>query len=128
MNNAQDEKGHVMSVQLPPTGARGWELAKHARRLTGISAGFSYALYRLLGGRRRVLGLPLLLLTTVGARSGQHRRAMLQCYPDGEEAWLIVASLAGSASHPAWLRNLVEHPDQGRLARDGLSRDKLGAR
>ena len=101
-----------MSVELPPTGTRGWEIPKPARRLAGVTSGFSYALYRLLGGRTRVLGLPLLLLTTVGARSGQRRRTMLQCYPEGDVAWLVVASLAGSASHPAWLRNMVKHPDQ----------------
>ena len=101
-----------MSVVLPPSGTRGWEIPEPARRLTGFTSGFGYALYRLLGGRTRVLGLPLLLLTTVGAKSGQRRRAMLQCYPEGEEAWLVVASLAGSASHPAWLRNLLKHPDQ----------------
>ncbi len=101
-----------MSVELPPNGTRGWEMPKPARRLTGVTSGFSYALYRLLGGRARVFGLPLLLLTTVGAKSGRRRRAMLQCYPEGDEAWLVIASLAGSASHPAWLLNMVKHPDQ----------------
>ena len=101
-----------MSVELPPTGTFGWKIPKPARRLTSRASGFGYALYRLLGGRTRVLGLPLLLLTTVGARSGRRRRIMLQCYPEGDEAWLVVASGAGSASHPAWLRNMAKHPDE----------------
>jgi deazaflavin-dependent oxidoreductase (nitroreductase family) len=33
-------------------------------------------------------------------------------FPDGDDAWLVVASNAGAASHPAWFHNLARHPDQ----------------
>ena len=54
---------------------------------------------------------PLLLLTTVGAKSGQKREAHLTAFPDGD-GWLVVASRGGSAGHPAWYLNMARHPDQ----------------
>jgi deazaflavin-dependent oxidoreductase (nitroreductase family) len=33
-------------------------------------------------------------------------------FPDGEDAWLVVASAGGSAHHPAWYHNIATHPDQ----------------
>ena len=33
-------------------------------------------------------------------------------FPEGDDAWLIVASRNGAAAHPAWLYNLAAHPDQ----------------
>jgi deazaflavin-dependent oxidoreductase (nitroreductase family) len=40
-------------------------------------------------------------------------------FPEGDEAWLIVASANGAASHPAWLYNLAAHPDQVEIEVDG---------
>jgi deazaflavin-dependent oxidoreductase (nitroreductase family) len=63
---------------------------------------------------RRFRGFPLLMLTTVGARTGQPRRTVLGHFDDpaNPRAWVIVASAAGSARHPAWYFNLAKHPDQ----------------
>ncbi len=55
-------------------------------------------------------GRPLLLLTTIGAKSGQHRTTPLMYVPDGERL-LIIASNAGAVAHPAWYRNLLAHPE-----------------
>ena len=52
---------------------------------------------------------PLLLLTTMGAKSGQPRTTPMMYIPDGEHL-LVVASNAGAPSHPDWYRNLVAHP------------------
>ena len=57
-------------------------------------------------------GMDLLYLTTVGAKSGEKRQSTVARFPDGEDAWLVVASAAGSARHPAWYHNIAEHPDQ----------------
>jgi len=66
-------------------------------------------IYRLFGGR----GVPnLLLLTTTGARSGEPRTTPVRRFDDGDGRWLVVASAQGSARHPAWLHNLVAHPDE----------------
>ncbi len=72
---------------------------------------FNDAIYFILRGRR-LSGLPLLRLTTVGARSGQPRRSTLGYFEDGGPAWVIVGSAGGAAKHPAWVYNIAKHPDQ----------------
>jgi deazaflavin-dependent oxidoreductase (nitroreductase family) len=54
-------------------------------------------------------GVPTLLLTTRGRKSGLRRRTALIYGRDGER-YLVVASVGGSPEHPAWYLNLVEHP------------------
>jgi deazaflavin-dependent oxidoreductase (nitroreductase family) len=56
--------------------------------------------------------MDLLYLTTVGAKTGQKRQSAVARFPDGEDAWLVVASAGGSAHHPAWYHNIAAHPDQ----------------
>jgi deazaflavin-dependent oxidoreductase (nitroreductase family) len=55
-------------------------------------------------------GAPLLLLHTVGARSGQPRMNPMMYLQDGER-YLVFASKAGADSHPDWYYNLKAHPD-----------------
>ena len=52
---------------------------------------------------------PRLLLTTIGARSGQPRTTPMMYIRDGDHL-LVVASNAGAPTHPDWYRNLVAHP------------------
>jgi deazaflavin-dependent oxidoreductase (nitroreductase family) len=59
-----------------------------------------------------MMGFPIILLTTTGARTGQERTHVLGGFPDGEDAWLVVASKSGAATHPAWFINLAKNPDQ----------------
>lgn len=54
-------------------------------------------------------GSSLILLTTVGARSGKRRTSPLGFVPDGEDL-LIVASAGGAPKHPAWYHNLLTEP------------------
>jgi deazaflavin-dependent oxidoreductase (nitroreductase family) len=55
-------------------------------------------------------GRPVLLLTTVGAKSGTIRTTPLVYTTDGNK-WVIVASKGGSDSHPAWYLNLLANPN-----------------
>jgi deazaflavin-dependent oxidoreductase (nitroreductase family) len=55
-------------------------------------------------------GLPTLLLTTRGRKSGKLRRTALIYGRDGDN-YLIVASNGGAADHPLWYLNLVEQPE-----------------
>ena len=55
-------------------------------------------------------GVPTLLLTTRGRKSGQLRRTPLIYGRDGDD-YLIVASLGGAEHHPAWYLNLVDEPE-----------------
>lgn len=50
-------------------------------------------------------GVPTLLLTTIGRRSGQPRRTALIYGQDGDR-YLVVASNGGAAEHPLWYGNL----------------------
>jgi deazaflavin-dependent oxidoreductase (nitroreductase family) len=55
-------------------------------------------------------GRPLLLLTTVGRRTGQARTTPMMYVPDGDRL-LVIASNAGAVKHPDWFNNLVANPD-----------------
>lgn len=51
----------------------------------------------------------LMLLTTVGARSGEERVSPLMYHRDGER-YVVVASKAGAPDNPAWYHNLKANP------------------
>ncbi len=55
-------------------------------------------------------GLPTLLLTVVGRKSGAKRTVALVFMQDGEEM-VVVGSLAGYDTHPAWCLNITANPD-----------------
>jgi len=76
-------------------------------------------------------GVPTLLLTTTGRRSGTPRTTPLIYARDGDD-YLVVASMGGAPQHPNWYRNLqadssariqvlADHLDEA-LARLGYSR------
>lgn len=69
-------------------------------------------LYRWSGGRigARMANLPVLLLETVGRRTGAPRTNALTYLPRGEDC-IVVASLLGEPKHPAWYLNLVARPE-----------------
>lgn len=54
-------------------------------------------------------GVPTLLLTTTGRKSGKGRRTALIYGTDGDN-YIIVASRGGHNNHPNWYLNLVENP------------------
>lgn len=54
-------------------------------------------------------GAPLLLLHSVGARSGAARINPMMYLPDGER-YLVFASYAGADTNPAWYHNLRANP------------------
>lgn len=54
-------------------------------------------------------GARMIILHTVGARSGAERETPVIWFPDGE-SMLVVASAAGAPRHPAWYHNLMAHP------------------
>jgi deazaflavin-dependent oxidoreductase (nitroreductase family) len=54
--------------------------------------------------------MELLLLTTIGARTGQRRAVPLTYVPDGDR-YIVTAGNAGSDRHPAWYYNLMANSD-----------------
>jgi deazaflavin-dependent oxidoreductase (nitroreductase family) len=55
-------------------------------------------------------GVPTLLLTTKGRKSGKLRRTAL-IYGKAGSSYVVVASKGGAESHPAWYLNLTENPE-----------------
>ena len=70
------------------------------------------------GGRGTFMGMDVLILHTVGRRSGQPRETPVACFADGQDAWLIVAS-GGKTRHPDWHLNLMAHPDRASIELPG---------
>jgi deazaflavin-dependent oxidoreductase (nitroreductase family) len=77
----------------------------------------------------------ILLLTTVGAKTGQRRTTPMMFHPDGDRL-LVMASNIGAPRHPDWYLNLVAHPqvvvevgdetyDAMAIAAAGAERDRL---
>ena len=69
--------------------------------------------YERTGGREantlRDTGLPIIIVTTRGARSGKIRKtALMRVEHDGEYA--LVASMGGAPKHPVWYFNLKADP------------------
>lgn len=55
-------------------------------------------------------GVPTLLLTVLGRKSGVWRRTALIYGRDGDD-YVVVASKGGAPEHPAWFLNLIDHPE-----------------
>jgi deazaflavin-dependent oxidoreductase (nitroreductase family) len=55
-------------------------------------------------------GAHLLLLTTMGAKSGAKRVAPMMYFAEGDTSY-VIASKAGAPTNPAWFHNLVAHPE-----------------
>ena len=67
------------------------------------------------------LGRPMVLMYTIGAKTGLPRTIPLQCYPVDGEGVLVLASNNGQAKAPGWYFNLKAHPDiEVRLGRRKL--------
>ena len=69
-------------------------------------------LMRLTNGQvysSRPLGLLSILLTTIGAKSGQPREVTLLAFEDGRDLF-VIASRGGNARHPGWYHNLKRDP------------------
>jgi deazaflavin-dependent oxidoreductase (nitroreductase family) len=69
--------------------------------------------YEESGGQRantlRDTGLPIIVMTTRGSRSGKLRKIpLMRVEHDGEYA--LVASVGGAPEHPVWYHNLVADP------------------
>ena len=55
-------------------------------------------------------GTSVLVLHTIGRKSGETRKAPLIYGRDGAD-YVVVASKAGAPDNPGWYKNLLAHPD-----------------
>jgi len=114
---------------LQPYHPRSWQrLFQRLGALRPCSWALSYLLPRLdrwmlrsSHGKRSLTtllsGMPLITLTTTGARSGLPRQASLVVVPIAGGI-VLIASDFGSPHHPAWYHNLIAHP-QAQVSLDG---------
>ena len=83
------------------------------------------AVYRLTRGRATfvslVTGLPIVMLTTTGAKSGRRHTLPLVALPDGDRM-VIIASNYGQHRNPAWYYNLRANP-AATIVFDGVTRE-----
>lgn len=74
-------------------------------------------------------GMPIIVLTTTGAKSGRIRKTPLMRV-EHEGAYAVVASLGGAPKHPVWYHNVVADPhvqlQDGPNLRDYLAREVTG--
>jgi deazaflavin-dependent oxidoreductase (nitroreductase family) len=73
--------------------------AEHIRRYQETGGEVGYLWY----------GVPTLLLTTTGRKSGEQRTSALIYGQEGED-YLIIASMGGAPRHPQWYLNLTACP------------------
>ena len=74
-------------------------------------------------------GKPVILLTTIGAKTGKVRKTPLMRVEHGGE-YAIVASLGGAPKHPVWYHNVKAHPQvelqDGTTTKDYQAREVFG--
>jgi deazaflavin-dependent oxidoreductase (nitroreductase family) len=74
---------------------------------------------KLRRGRGKFMGMDVLILHTVGRRSGEKRETPVAWFAEGDDdAWLIVAS-GGGSQHPDWYANLMAHSDRASIELPG---------
>jgi deazaflavin-dependent oxidoreductase (nitroreductase family) len=98
--------------------------------------------YRLTGARTSLSSLltrlPVVLLTTTGARTGRPRPVLLLSLQDGDRV-VVTAANWGGPRNPAWYHNLLAHPDATTTVRgvttpvraheaEGAERERLWAK
>ena len=71
-------------------------------------------------------GLPIVVITTVGNRTGKVRKTpLMRVEHDGE--YVLVASMGGAPKHPVWYHNLKARPHEVTL-QDGATPVKVNIR
>lgn len=70
--------------------------------------------YKLTSSRHTAVnllfGVPIITVTTIGAKSGRPRSVPLIGVPDGE-SFILIASNWGQDRHPGWYYNMRKNPD-----------------
>ena len=101
-------------IHIPRRGTHGARVGELMLRALRPFAGFETSRYQRVTTPEpaRFMGFPVLVLTTIGARSGKERNAVLGAFPESDNAWLIIGSKSGAASNPNWLYNLARNPDR----------------
>lgn len=112
---------------MPPNlGTYGRPYPRSAARRQSVLTTLHTLAYRLSGGRVGVtlFGMPMLLLTTRGRRTGKFRTAPLLFLPV-DDVFVLVASNGGAQRSPTWWYNLQAYPEA--LVQVGPTRGRVRA-
>ena len=88
-------------------------------------------IYMSSGGKEgtELKGKPVILLTTIGAKTGKIRKTPLMRVEHAGE-YAVVASLGGAPKHPVWYHNIKAHPrvelQDGTVTREYEAREVFG--
>ena len=88
------------------------DLSRPANLALKLGSSVHAGVYRATGGKLfgRMGKSPILLLNTVGRKSGKKRATPLLYVMDGED-FVLIASKGGAPTHPAWYLNLMANSD-----------------
>ncbi len=102
----ETNKEEEVTMQEPEVKPYRWNRA--ALKLLDVG---NRLLSRISGGRlgNHLSGMPLLMLTTIGRKSGQPRNHAISFWRDGGNL-VIIASNGGANKHPDWYFNLSANP------------------
>lgn len=100
-------------IEIPPRGTRGRRIIDFFFRLLKPLSASQISRYRKNASAvaPKMGKVPLVLLTTVGARTGRERTSVLGGFEEADGSWVVVGSKGGSRTHPAWFINLANNPD-----------------
>lgn len=101
-------------IEIPPRGTRGTRLFSVLGKVLQPLAAGQVARYRknATSEPKMMNGFPTVLVTTVGARTGNEHTHVLGGFRDKDDSWIVVASKGGSPTHPHWFINLAKNPDK----------------
>ncbi len=97
-----------LARDLSATAPVSWLLSRTLHRVDEL-------VFRLTDGKHTlsnlVTGLPVIMLTTTGARSGKARTVPVLGLPDGDRVVVIASGYAQGSRRPAWYHNLRANPE-----------------
>jgi deazaflavin-dependent oxidoreductase (nitroreductase family) len=86
--------------------------SKSLRTVMNMANSIHVAIYRMSSGKfaNTIANLPILLITTVGRKSGKAHTNPVVYITDGSD-FLVSASAGGMAGHPGWYFNIKDRPE-----------------
>jgi deazaflavin-dependent oxidoreductase (nitroreductase family) len=105
-----------MSIRIPPRGTHGAWMPT-GRFLRAVTRPFfNRELKRLedpnATSQKLFMGFPVGVVTTIGSKTGNEHKHVLGVFPEGDNAWLLIASNGGAQAHPHWFINIAKNPDK----------------
>src|SRR5690348_116170 len=102
------------AIEIPPRGTRGRRITEFFFRLLKPLSASQISRYRKNASAEppKMGKVPLVLLTTFGARTGRERTSVLGGFEEPDGSWLVVGSKGGSATHHAGFTTPAKNPNR----------------